>query len=650
MKKVILIFIIMTFGICLADTIITGGLVYGTWDLAGSPYIIEDSIWVPHDLWLYIEPGVEVRFNNTDHHIGLTAYGHFEARGEEGDSIWFHPASGAYFGHVKIIGLDTLSFMDYCIVEDGVAIGSSLLDNSGGNVNIQNSDGFRLSHCRLSNGSANYRGGNLLIHDSQNIRIDSCYINIGSAPHGGGAEVQISKAFFNYTYFSNNSGTQTGGGIRFDGPDSCVLTNCTLRSNHTTHSYGEGFGGGIAQSGGELYINETIIENNHAGWYGGGIYQSGSSTTTIINKSEIKNNYSLQFGGGIHSQGNLYLTNTLINGNHADSDERGGGIFSEGYLKSEYCDIVNNRIVDSGGQGGGLWSQGISIFINSIIWGNRVHGVINEADLVGSAACTLSYSCIPFSGFTGTVVPVIGTGCIFTYPEFIDSAAGDFHLDISSPCIDAGTDAGIYDDLEGNTRPSCSGFDIGCYEMFNDTCCIPSNPSPENGAVDIPPPSVTISWECLDGCLAESYDIYFGTDSTSLTPYITGFTDESYIVSGLDSGEVYYWKIISDCGSGTIESPIWHFTTVAAVNIEENENKPELLSLDISPNPFNSAVAITAPAGAEIEIFDIEGRKIGELPGGEQVWKPEPSVGSGIYLVRATVGEQEITKRVVYLK
>lgn len=80
------------------------------------------------------------------------------------------------------------------------------------------------------------------------------------------------------------------------------------------------------------------------------------------------------------------------------------------------------------------------------------------------------------------------------------------------------------------------------------------------------------------------------------------------------------------------------------------DDLPSEMGIAIYPSPFNSACRISAPENAEVEVFDIEGRKIGELPGGEQVWKPEASVGSGIYLVRATVGEHEVTKRVVYLK
>jgi hypothetical protein len=43
----------------------------------------------------------------------------------------------------------------------------------------------------------------------------------------------------------------------------------------------------------------------------------------------------------------------------------------------------------------------------------------------------------------------------------------DYHLLPSSPCIDAGIDAGIYLDRDRVTRPQGTGFDIGAYEVSN---------------------------------------------------------------------------------------------------------------------------------------------------------------------------------------
>ncbi|MGC9314255.1 MAG: T9SS type A sorting domain-containing protein [bacterium] len=109
---------------------------------------------------------------------------------------------------------------------------------------------------------------------------------------------------------------------------------------------------------------------------------------------------------------------------------------------------------------------------------------------------------------------------------------------------------------------------------------------------------------------------------------------------------------------------------------------PQSFTLSAHPNPFNSAVTITAPAGAEVEVFDVNGRRVADtrtnrsLSGAETtsprnslrlrsgsdnrefIWRPAPSLGSGVYLVRASVDdrgdldptEKTATKRIVYLK
>jgi len=104
-------------------------------------------------------------------------------------------------------------------------------------------------------------------------------------------------------------------------------------------------------------------------------------------------------------------------------------------------------------------------------------------------------------------------------------------------------------------------------------------------------------------------------------------------------------------------------TMAAAVSANEMPPSPDKIEVSAHPNPFNSAVSITAPAGAEIEVFDVNGRIVatpsfvlplnkGEMSEGQRgfIWRPDASLGSGVYLVRATVGEETVSKRVVYLK
>jgi len=128
-------------------------------------------------------------------------------------------------------------------------------------------------------------------------------------------------------------------------------------------------------------------------------------------------------------------------------------------------------------------------------------------------------------------------------------------------------------------------------------------------------------------------------------------------------------------GAGLSDFYLIKTDSLGYTGIEEKplSAKPEAFALSAYPNPFNSAVSITAPEGAEIEIFDVNGRMVekgtlrpsgtsldkggnGHAPlnkggqGGSYVWQPSENIGSGVYLVRAIRGEQEVTKRIVYLK
>lgn len=115
--------------------------------------------------------------------------------------------------------------------------------------------------------------------------------------------------------------------------------------------------------------------------------------------------------------------------------------------------------------------------------------------------------------------------------------------------------------------------------------------------------------------------------------------------------------------------------------VTENSNStPDRLSISTYPNPFNSSVRIAIDAGGKlnspvrVEIYDVSGRKIdefsspsltgekevsrslfqkGEFTNGPDevlVWRPDKSLPSGIYLVRASIAGRYRAARLVYLK
>ncbi|MBN2541744.1 T9SS type A sorting domain-containing protein [bacterium] len=86
------------------------------------------------------------------------------------------------------------------------------------------------------------------------------------------------------------------------------------------------------------------------------------------------------------------------------------------------------------------------------------------------------------------------------------------------------------------------------------------------------------------------------------------------------------------------------------LGIHDDAPLPHEFEITAYPNPFNSTISISSPINADVRIYDVLGKLITRLRGGETVWQPKPSVESGIFLLRVEFGESVITKRVVYLK
>ena len=73
-----------------AGTAIAGGNVSGTWEVAGSPYLVNGNITVPSGATLTIEPGVEVIFQSW---YSLTVNGTLIADGTASAPIMFTAAT-----------------------------------------------------------------------------------------------------------------------------------------------------------------------------------------------------------------------------------------------------------------------------------------------------------------------------------------------------------------------------------------------------------------------------------------------------------------------------------------------------------------------------------------------------------------------------
>jgi uncharacterized delta-60 repeat protein len=172
-----------------------------------------------------------------------------------------------------------------------------------------------------------------------NSTITNNVITVASAGNeinqDGGGIFNAGTLILKNSLISNNKAAGFGGGIYNYGKSTAIILNSTLNGNTAG-----GYGGGIGNSGIANIINSTI-SNNSSEQYGGGISNAGIATFT---NSTISGNTAKQSGGGIFSvnltsstvTGKVYLNNSTITNNTADldstSDGTGGGIYNiDGY-------------------------------------------------------------------------------------------------------------------------------------------------------------------------------------------------------------------------------------------------------------------------------------------------------------------------------
>ncbi len=229
------------------------------------------------------------------------------------------------------------------------------------------------------------------------------------------------------------------------------LIGFTLSNGYTQASgdiyFEQSCGGALLNRGG--IVSNCVVSGNMAHNYGGGVacyYGGGVYNCTIIGNSVVYNN-----GGGVRFYHGGTVVNSMISGNSAN--ENGGGV---------YCfvgGVVNNSTISdnsAGSQGGGVYCTAGGEFNNSIIYYNSAPGYQEWRN------GTYSYCCSP---------GLAGEGNITNAPIFVDTNSANYRLQISSPCIDAGTNMawmippGGTTDLDGNDRIIRNTVDMGAYEF-----------------------------------------------------------------------------------------------------------------------------------------------------------------------------------------
>jgi len=359
-------------------------------------------------------------------------------------------------------------------------------------------------------------GGGIVCYNLSEPTITKNIIRDNIASEGGGIHIygdpvtptapsdpalHLSPVISENTIQNNNAITSHG----YEPPDTV----------YTLENHGDG-GAIVCFQGVDPVITGNTIQGNHADWYGGGIHQRQWSNG-LTEDNQIINNDS-RLGAGVHityTSDPTIRKNTIQNNiaGKLASDLGGGGIYI--YYRSE--PIIEQNLItqneSSNGAGIGVFWESDAIIRNNLIIDNvngsgvRVKGssipVITNNTIVGNkggvecmtdSIVIIENNIIASNGnsygiYTSLTLPtakynnvwnnvagnystLIGdqtgiNGNISVDPYF--AGPGDYHLQLSSLCINAGDPAFIAGglvDYDGDPRQLGQYLDIGADEVW----------------------------------------------------------------------------------------------------------------------------------------------------------------------------------------
>ena len=335
-------------------------------------------------------------------------------------------------GSARCLYITADATIDGLTISRGNATG---VESLGGGI-FNDSCAPTISNCIVSENVAIYGGG--IANISANPTITSCTLSENFAlEDGGGLSNDQSSPNISECSFSGNSATGRGGGI-WNAHSSPTISECTFSNNSGD------WGGGVADLSSSLtMVDCTLLEN--AGNDGGGIATHDSSLTITgctfwVNHAEV--------GGGMHATlSSPIMINCTFWGNIATS--LGGGIYNYFSSGPRSTTITNCTFWgNSADYGGGMYNVNCTISLtNCVLWGNEAPDGPEIYTQVGSPA--VSYCDIDQEGYAGI------DGNIREDPRLVNPDNGDLHLQLDSPCIDAGTNSAPEipgTDFEGDPR------------------------------------------------------------------------------------------------------------------------------------------------------------------------------------------------------
>ncbi len=420
---------------------------------------------------------------------------------------------------LTVIDAGGASRVFYAVNRGGIRLASMVIqggaqsNDHGGGVYAVGCE-LTLSNCAVINNqlvpaSSSCYGSGLYLRLGK-LAIANCvfsnnFINLigGSSGYGGAMFIDRSPLTIRSARFENNrverikgeSHTATGGAIYSAGAD-VEIADAGFCGNYATAAPsgmwgGSAYGGALYFTQGNATLHECTFSNNYASsrntTRGGCAYMS-TVTNVILRDCAFVQGYAKSFVTGVCGGGALYLmalttdmTGCRIQGVGTASGSKGDTYIGSGTVRMTHTLIAGNNgdgvavlgpgtlnhcvLAHNAGWGMARYAASALTIRDSIVWGNSFGGIEHNQNLA------LGYSCNQDS-LTATLS---GEGNFSADPLFVDSAAGDFHLQSTagswhggawtpdarlSPCIDAGDPAS---DWSLEPKPSGGRVNLGAY-------------------------------------------------------------------------------------------------------------------------------------------------------------------------------------------
>lgn len=312
-------------------------------------------------------------------------------------------------------------------------------DDAGGGLYLWGG-GTVISNCVITENYSGWDGGGIYMHMSSTAQIINSEVSHNQANYGAGIYIWFSHPYIAHNIISDNTGGGAGG--VWMGVYSGATFEYNLFDGNTTTDDSNETGAGMVAERSDVTLNQNIFQNNAT--------QGGGAGAVLI-------------------RCNAMITNNIFSDNALETN--GGALL----LTGSDAQLMHNTFARNGGLGNcGVylathWEPRVSnaTILNTILVSNTV-GIYAESSNTANTEAMLWGSGEWANGedWAGPGDIITGTINFWDDPAFVDPGTADYHITSNSPAVDAGIDAGVSIDIDGQYRPNGPGVDLGADEYW----------------------------------------------------------------------------------------------------------------------------------------------------------------------------------------